>query len=286
MRPMKTAKTFDGFYEAGCAVIDTGVPGPSVVLMAGVHGDEPCGLDAFRELIPDVDIEKGKLTFLLGNRKAIEAGTREYQENLNRIFQPDKNLTDAQKQTYEYKRSREMMPVLAEADISLDLHSSSTSETEPFVICEPHSNDIATYLPANIVVSGFDELHPTGTDAYVNQQGGKGICLECGNHTDASAKKVAIEAVKNLLHMLGMQKRESVSQSRTQKILHAIQAYKTKEEFKQARPFADFEDVSSDTLIGYDGDTPLCANTDGVAIFVKEIQTPGKQAFMIAEYAK
>ncbi len=73
--------------------LTSSVPGPTVVLLAGVHGDEPCGLQAFGRIIPQLKIIRGRVIFELGNVQAIKRGERECDTNLNRMFRSDELLS-------------------------------------------------------------------------------------------------------------------------------------------------------------------------------------------------
>lgn len=255
--------------------------GPNLVVMAGVHGDEICGLRAIDAVVSQLEILKGSITFLVGSPKAVATGTREFESNLNRMFRSEKQLTVQEMQTYEYRRSRELMPLLKNADALLDLHSSTTGTTEPFVICEEKSYACAASLPVSIVVSGFDALHPMGTDAYVNQCGGLGICIECGNHTDASAEYIAVTAIQNFIAYFGMCKRESMSQLHTQRHIRATCLYKNKSVFTLAKNFSEFEKVGEGTVVGTDGVNKVKAPYDSVIIFPQNCSIPHKEAFVL-----
>lgn len=259
---------------------DTKKDGPNLVVMGGVHGDEPCGVAAVREAMSRYAITRGRITWVIGSPKAVASSRREYQTNLNRMFRPDSLLSDYEKQTYEYMRSRELMPILVEADALLDIHSSTTPETLPFVICEPQSYQTASLLPATIVVSGIDSLHPTGTDAYVNQTGGQGICIECGNHNDPQAVAVANEAIRNFLYAFDvLESSESVS-SITQRYIKAEWIYKNESEFKLAKNFSEFAKINAGEVIGYDGVREVYADKSGIILFPHNRTNPASEAFI------
>ncbi len=63
-------------WETPCYRIESGEPGPTVVLVGGVHGDEPAGAQA-AEQIRHWPLRKGRLVVIpRANRRALEAGTR------------------------------------------------------------------------------------------------------------------------------------------------------------------------------------------------------------------
>jgi len=261
-------------------IFDSKKPGPNVVIMAGVHGDEPCGIRAFEKIMPTFRPQKGVVTFLIGNPKAVSVKRREYEANLNRMFRDDVLLSRKEKQTYEYRRSRELTPILQEADALLDIHSSTTPQTIPFVICEPQSYACVAKLPVKKVVSGIDELHPMGTDAYVNQSGGLGVCIECGNHSDGRAEEIAITAIYQFLNFFGVIKKEVSILPYKQDYVFADYIYKNKDIFTLQKDFAEFEIVAEGTCIGIDGEERVCAPYTGIILFPHSRQESDTEAFL------
>lgn len=264
-------------------IFDSKEPGPNLVIMAGVHGDEKCGLNAFDAILPTFSPLRGRVTFIIGSPEAVRVNQREFEGNLNRMFRPDSEITEAERNTYEYERSRELMPILAKADALLDIHSSTTEQTIPFVICEKQSFEVAAKLPIEVVVSGIDVLHPTGTDAYVNQSGGFGICIECGNHNDPNATNIAIEAVNRFLTYLNVVEGESNSDTNKQRLINADWIYRNKGSFILSKNFQEFEKVSEGSIIGFDGEGEIKAPYDGVILFPHNRTKPNTEAFLFGK---
>ena len=79
--------------------------GPTSIILAGVHGDEKCGVEAFKKLLPNLQIEKGRVWFGYGNPRAIEENKRFTEANLNRMFKGDEELSKKDKNSYEYKKT-------------------------------------------------------------------------------------------------------------------------------------------------------------------------------------
>lgn len=260
-------------------IFNSNVPGPTIVIMAGVHGNESCGLQAFADILPGLSILKGQVTFVIGNPKAVAIHQREFQGNLNRMFRPDEDMAMSERETYEYRRSRELMPLLAKTDALLDIHSSSTKDSTPFIICEPQSYACASVLPAEIVVSGIDALHKTGTDAYVNQSGGLGICIECGYHTDPEASQIAVSAIQNFLKYFGLIDGD-VAVPKQQKHIKAGWVYKNKKSFVLSKNYQEFESIKKGEIIGIDDTEVVYAPYDGNIIFPHNTNIPNSEAFL------
>ena len=107
-------------------IVKTGKsPGKNLVVLAGVHGNEVCGVKAFDEILPELQVERGKVVFIYANLGAQKQNTRFVDENLNRCF-----LDEQPREMYatlEGETARAIIPFLNEADVLLDLHSSKSS---------------------------------------------------------------------------------------------------------------------------------------------------------------
>ncbi len=258
--------------------------GPKVVILGGVHGDEPCGVEAIGymgTILPSLLLQ-GEVAFEIGNPQALLLRKRFIDCNLNRLFRGDSTLTPKERASYEYTRAKVLKPLLASCDVLLDLHSVHEPNAPSFVICEPNGYDLASYLPASIVVSGFDKLHPLATDAYVNLCGGIGICLECGTHDEPSTLQRAIQGIYGILAALHMIDEQITP--RTQQHLKATYIYKTRHNFMPVQSFAEFTSVTKGTLLGTDGNAPVLAPFDGLLMFVYQCEKAEQEAFVLAKH--
>lgn len=257
-------------------------PGPASVILGGVHGDETCGVVAVQEAIATLAIAKGTVILALGNPRAIEQNTRYTEENLNRMFIDPDTLSPAQKSSYEYQRAAVLKEYLVQADALLDVHASFTPESRPFVICEPNAAGIAEYLPVPLVVSGFDEHEPGGTDYFMNKSGRVGICVECGYLGDQSSFILAREAIMAFLrargHITGSLSKVTQQHKRVESLYHT----KT-DTFRLAKPFRDFEDVSKGDVIGIDGTEEVRAIDNGFMLFARNRSRKGEEAFLFGK---
>ena len=259
----------------GLKVIDSKKPGPTITIIAGTHGDEICGVKAFKKVIPNIQLKKGKVYFILGNLKAIKLNKRQYQTNLNRLYKDDSLIDDKTKQCYEYKRSREIIPYLDESDALLDIHSSMNKNSTPFAICEKPAIEVAKVLPVKIISTGFNDIEPGGTDGYMFSKGKIGICIECGNHISDLSNYNAIESIYRFLNYFNM-----INMPPT-KIVNVYSIYKTKNNFKPTKYFKDFESIKKGSIIGYDGDKKVISKKDSFILFSNSRTKPNKEAFIL-----
>ena len=207
-------------------------PGPSLVVLGAVHGNETCGAHAIVRAIDDLQhgrllLRRGRLTLVpVANPLAFGQNTREGERNLNRRFMPREEPQD-----YEDQVTRQLAPLLARHDVLLDLHSFHTPG-EPFAMVGPPDNEgerepfkrareeseLARALGVQQVVESWLDVYDRaarargepvgdqgiGTNEYMRSQGGYAVTVECGQHEDLASIRVAERAIRGALAMLGM----------------------------------------------------------------------------------
>ncbi|WP_309682095.1 succinylglutamate desuccinylase/aspartoacylase family protein [Polaromonas sp.] len=115
-------------------------PGPRLLVLGAVHGNEVCGARAIAQLIAELDsgalaIERGTLTLVpVTNPLAYQLGQRTGERNLNRNMAPS-----AIPQDFEDRIANVLCPLLDAHDALLDLHSFHTGGA-PFVMIGPQDN--------------------------------------------------------------------------------------------------------------------------------------------------
>lgn len=125
---------------------------PTVAVVAGIHGDEPGGVSAINRLAeasPPVD---RPVLLVIVNERALEAGVRYVDTDLNRAFPGDPTV-DA----YESNLAYDLAELLAGCTV-LSLHSTK-SHPEPFMVVDrvdPLVERLATALPVESVVDTGD----------------------------------------------------------------------------------------------------------------------------------
>ena len=115
-------------------------PGPALLVLGAVHGNEVCGTHAIMQLLQDIDagtlaIERGSVTFVpITNPLAHQLKRRFGDRNLNRNMAPS-----AIPQDFEDRIANVLCPLLDAHDVLLDLHSFHTGGA-PFVMIGPQNN--------------------------------------------------------------------------------------------------------------------------------------------------
>src|SRR3989344_1699653 len=256
--------------------------GPTSIILAGVHGDENCGIKAFEKLLPNLQIEKGQVLFGYGNPRAISENRRFTEANLNRMFKDDDKLSEEDKHSYEYGRAQFLKKYLNQTDALLDIHASFTANSKPFIICEENAKEVAKYLPVNLIVSGFDKIEPGGTDYFMNSIGKIGICVECGYLGSSQSAQIAeksifafLKARKHITNNIKPQKKSYIQ-------MYNLYITKTSK-FTLSKPFGDFEEIKKNQIIGIDGDEKIRADKAGIILFARNLEQVGDEAFLLGE---
>jgi succinylglutamate desuccinylase len=190
-----------------------------VVIIGGVHGNEPAGVRAINTvttLARDGEWKiDGNVFGLIGNPKAFEQSVRFVEENLNRAF------GRAEKEnSYEAMRAIEIGMWLEELSQDfkevyvLDLHSVSVGETRIAVFNADNARGkrmVEVVSPISLHLAYRDASLPGTLVGAVERLGGTGIVIECGNHSSETGASVALEHVENTLEFLGLLKEKSVT---------------------------------------------------------------------------
>lgn len=262
-------------------ILEGSEPGPTSVILVGIHGNEKHGPIAASKVIPTLKVKRGKVLFVVGNPRALELGVRETDANLNRMFTDDENLTEAQRSSYEYERAQYLRQYIDQADYLMDVHGSRSPKSEPFIICTKQAEEVILPLPITRVVSGFDK-EVGATEDYVNARGKIGITIECGYIEDPSCVDVAINCINSFLGAIGHI--HYIAPPQEHEYMHMYWLYHTQtDSFVLTKEFDDFEFVPRGTVIGHDSGEPIAAEKDSYIVFARNQQKVGYEGFLLGE---
>lgn len=257
--------------------------GPTVTIMAGVHGNEKQGVYALKIAQKKFKIIAGKVHWIIANPGALQKNKRFLEMNLNRAFKPENNLNKEQAASYERSLAKEIIPFLDDSSALLDLHSVSNLPATPFIICEPEYFDVARKFPLKIISFGWGNVHPGSTDEYMNERGKAGICVECGHHKEAAAQKRALLSIEIFLENFGLIKPLKRRKTVKQTAISPEYIYKCKKNFKVKYLFPDFTFIKKGTFIGTDGQERIFSTFDGYIIFAGDCEKPDMEAFVLGK---
>lgn len=191
--------------------IDQGRPGPTVVLSGGMHGNEPAGVLAIRQILQSLEAEHaqvaGRIVGLCGNVGALRLGVRYTDRDLNRSWDLPSvaQLRATHGHTAEDVEQLELLQAFDDAAaqargsiVHLDLHSMSADGVPFIVVCDhPQSVQLAgdLCLPG---IAGLEKAIPATTIEYFTALGHIALAVEGGQH-EAPATVDTLESVAWLL---------------------------------------------------------------------------------------
>ena len=128
---------------------------PEIAVVAGVHGDEPCGVRAIERLLDDRPTVERPVKLIVANEPALERQVRFVDEDLNRAFPGSPDAT-----THEGQLAHELVDEL-DGCLTFSMHSTQ-SHADPFAIVNgvnETAKDIVPQLPvaAMVETSNFAE---------------------------------------------------------------------------------------------------------------------------------
>ena len=287
-------------------------PGPALVVLGAVHGNEVCGAHAIVRAIDDLThgrlrLLRGRLTLVpVANPLAFAQATREGQRNLNRRFLPQPEPQD-----YEDRITRQLAPLLAQHEVLLDLHSFHTPG-DPFAMVGPRNNSgarepfaraaeemaLARALGAQQVVEGWLEVYDRaaglrgelpddegiGTNEYMRSQGGYAVTIECGQHEDPEAIDVATRAIHGALAHLELAHVPAPPRFAGPAARLKDVVLRESPADRLAQDWHSFDAVQAGDVIAHRADgTPVAAPYDGCVLFPHPEAEVGQELFYLAE---
>lgn len=181
-----------------------GADGPTVICIAGIHGNEPAGVQALTEVLNKLEEGnipfKGRLVGIAGNLCALGMGVRFVDCDLNRIWRPsdvEELLSGSASEDSgdtEHAERRGLIDALTQfcADPDspvcfLDLHTTSSSGSPFMTISDTLRNRrFASVYPVPKVL-GIEERLDSTLLNYINELGYIAVGFEAGRHEDPSS---------------------------------------------------------------------------------------------------
>ncbi len=266
---------------------ESGKPGPHVVVNALTHGNEICGAIVVDRLLREgVRPVRGTLTLSFANVEAFQRfdtrnpyASRFVDEDFNRVWRPE--ILGGNGRSTELERARELRPFIEAADYLLDIHS-MLEPSPPVMICGPLEKGIRFAFDVGVpehVVS--DEGHANGT--RMRDFGGFGdaasaknaLLVECGQHWERNAERVAWQTTWRFLRHLGVVDAERAAREiepdvPAQKLIRVTEAViANTPSFRFARDFTGLEIVPRrGDVIAWDGNEPVRAPYDNCVLIM------------------
>ncbi len=277
----------------GFTTRDSRTPGPHVVLVSLIHGNEIAGAAILAELLRARFMPlRGKLTIGFANLAAFDRfnpqsplASRHVEEDLNRVWD-DLQLFGVRR-SLELNRAREIRPLIDTAGILLDLHTMLWPSC-PVLLCGPNARgrELAMQLgtPATVVA---DQGHAGGKRLidYGRFSEAAGILAEAGQHWEPAALTQTRATVHALLRQTGMLTAPPPPPSpiTLAQVTHTVTARTNR--FVFLRNFHGGEIIpAADTLIAHDGDVEIRTPYDNCMLVMPSLRVShGHTAVRLAQ---
>jgi len=274
-------------------------PGPKLLVIGAIHGNEKCGAIAINRALGEFDagklrIAKGQVTFIpVCNPRAHEEDRRFVERNLNRYLVPMENPD-----SYEARLGNILCPLFAACNALLDIHS-YTIGGDPFISYDGHTpeeREFAKAIGAPILITGWGEVYEkmgkgratsteeaTGGPQYARRFGAAAVTLECGQHKDPKAPDIAYQGILNALRHFEMLAEDAGGKGKpppSPKHVHMTHVFYRDEGGELAKNWKNFAPVKKGAVLAtYSGGKNIIAEADGFVILPKPDCPTGEEWF-------
>lgn len=262
--------------------IDSGKPGPDILINGLTHGNEFCGAYAVARLLESaVRPRIGTLTLSLANVEAYESfdaampfASRELVHNMNRIWSA--HWLDGNCDSPELRRARELRPIVARAGHILDIHSTA-QPMPPFWVLPNRRENLraADAIGAPQLQLVMPDGLRTGTPLVEYgshgepDSSGVAIVVECGQHFLKATAVTAIETAYRFLNHFGLIDHPSSPAPGSPRRYELVDSpLIMTESFRFVRPLVGLETFGEGELIATDGVDEIRAPCDGCTVFM------------------
>lgn len=287
--------------------IDGSKKSPTVIIFAGIHGNEIAGVKASKIVLHKIKENnipfKGNLFFLLGNMNAIKKHIRFEDVDLNRIWNKEnisanikrknKNIAELKEQMGIYNQIKKIIENNNGPFYFLDLHTTS-AHSVPFITISDSLNNrrFSKKFPLPVVL-GIEEYLEGPLLTFINEFGHIALGFEGGQHDDKSSIANCEAFIwKALVHSKCVSKKKIPEFEKYKKHLSDLccqyeffeiiyrYAIKEGEDFKMNPGFKNFEAVEKDQLLAKSYGLPVIANKKS-RIFMPLYQKQGEDGYFL-----
>jgi len=191
----------NGGFERVLGTFSRGVPGPLLIVVGGLHGNEPGGVHAARNVLAALEERgtplRGRVVALAGNLAALRAGKRYVDQDLNRIWNEEAlgRAARGEPRTSEEGELRGILAALAvymqggagpdgvpKRVALLDLHSTSAAGAPFSVTADTVQNrHLSLAFPVPVLL-GLEERLDGTLLSHFSEMGHVAVCLEGGQN--------------------------------------------------------------------------------------------------------
>jgi succinylglutamate desuccinylase len=287
-----------------------GSPGPLVVFLAGIHGNEPAGVAALRRVMEELALRRpplrGRVLALAGNLPALAARRRFIHQDLNRMWSKARiEAAQARPLSERDSEERELAELFhllrreqgrAGGECYLfDLHTTSgAGGIFSVVSSQPRHQELAAFLHVPVIYRLTSDLSAT-TNRFMDEWGWRGLGFEAGQHQDPASADRHESAAWLLLEKTGALLPEQIprlethhrrlieSRRRLPPYLEIVyrHAIGPEDEFFMHEGYENFSPVACGEPLGRDRRGEVLSPYDGY-LLMPLYQRLGEEGFFIA----
>ena len=289
-------------------------PGPTLIVVGSIHGNEPAGALAAEKILTDLQhkrsLLRGDVVLLFGNTRALAGHVRYIDSDLNRHWTAENISAVKSNSQFPSARSedlelRELLEQFERASARaqgelyfLDLHTTSAPGVPFATVGDTLRNRrFALNFPTTIVLGLEEQIEGTMLE-YVNNLGAVTMGFEAGQH-DAESSVAHHEAVIWIaLVAAGLLRREDAPEfRRSRAILEGVSgsarivevrhrhAITTSNEFSMERGFENFQSVQRGQVLARDRWGRVTARETGM-VLLPLYQKLGDDGFFLGREVK
>ncbi len=285
-------------------------PGPTLIVVGGLHGNEPAGVQALLRILARLEAEptyltRGRIVGLAGNRKALRAGHRYLAYDLNRNWLPrrverlrsTRSPLDGEDEEL-VELDREILSLLASADEQvylLDLHTTS-GPSQPFATLDDslRNRAFSAAFPVPVVL-GLDEELAGTLSSHVEAMGLINIGFESGVHDGPESVARAEAAIWIALEASGVLEAGSCPEVEAARVslakacaglpdvveIRYRHAITPADGFRMDAGYENFQPIAVSERLGEDQRGPITSPFAGL-MFLPLYQEQGGEGFFVA----
>ena len=281
-------------------------PGPTLIFMGGIHGNEPSGVFALQKVFKKLEETSPKISGniygITGNMWALERGVRFDKEDLNRVWFKERiNALPKEKEEAKNEDIKQQMEIYEVVSSILekeegpfyffDLHTTS-SETVPFLTVNDSllNRKFTIQYPLPIIL-GIEEYLEGPILSYINELGYVAFGFEAGQHDSLASIENNMAFIYLSLVFTGIVNKEDIQYHQCYDLLakttgdvrNIYEIYfryliKPEESFKMNPGFFNFQRVRAEQELAISNGKSIRALKDG-RIFMPLYQSQGSDGF-------
>ncbi len=286
----------------------SGRDGPTLVVIGGLHGNEPAGVAAIERVMADLERLRppirGRVIAMRGNRRALQRNVRFIDRDLNRGWDTPSvaRVLDGDLRTVEDEEQRELLLAFAphiegakRPVMFLDLHSTS-GPAVPFACgADVLRNRRALFSLGIPVVLGLEEVIEGSMLGWLCDLGHAGISVEGGSHFEPPTTENHVAVIWLVMLAEGMVDAESIpalevkrerlrtaaaSEARVLEIVHR-EVIREGDPFEMEPGWSSFDAVARGQIVATGRDGPIASPCDGLMLLPR-YQGQGEDGFFVA----